>query len=201
MNKPGSGLASFGVFVIIAALLIDVSSWPSHGLVMLLAAMIIGAGAKVFTDRPSDRELQERSAREQEEENRRRLIAEANARLEEPLPRDASPLEERLRRGERTVQEWVADIRSLTGGSNRGFRQPSIPPDALWSIVEDEGADAGARVAAAIALRAHEGEVAQERLRVAVQTAESPTLRIAIAAAEETKEEDLVKLLDALDDP
>ncbi len=155
----------------------------------LPAFAVVAAGllfAWLASDRRrSSRELRERVVREQEDEIRRRQIAEANARLDEKLERDVSPLEARLRRNGRGLHEWMKDLRSVSGGEARGFRNASIPPDALWAIVEDDAADHGARAAAAMVIRRELGENAGERLRIVARETESPKLRVAVLAVAE----------------
>jgi hypothetical protein len=91
-----------------------------------------------------------------------------------------------LRRGDRSMADWVAYLRGLLEG--KGYRGSAPTPDALWSVLEDPKSEAEARAAAALALRAHLRDEATPRLRVAIEACASPRLRVALESIDHEDE-------------
>jgi hypothetical protein len=85
------------------------------------------------------------------------------------------------REGRRT-REWVRAMRSVMR-TPASYRTPEVPPEALWRVVEDAGADADARTGAALALAPTLDEDGRARMRVAAEAAVEPRLRVALETA------------------
>lgn len=92
-------------------------------------------------------------------------------------------------RGDRSVQEWLTSLRAVGTGANAGPRVAPIPPEQLWTIVEDPAARPQDRAAAAAALGARLDDRQKHRLRVAAADSASPRLRVAheMAAREDVR--------------
>jgi hypothetical protein len=93
--------------------------------------------------------------------------------------------------------EWLARLRAFGHEDAGGFRDPKIPPERLWRIVEDPSAPASARAGAAVALRAKLDDDGRTRIRVAADATAAPKLRVAL---ESTAAEDDQAVRDALDE-
>ena len=91
--------------------------------------------------------------------------------------------------GGRGVQEWLAELRRITGGG-AGYRQGAVPDEELWRLVENPGADAGARAGALAALRPRLDEIGRVRIGELAGGTAHRDLRAALeaAAAGETDE-------------
>ncbi len=83
-----------------------------------------------------------------------------------------------LARGARTIADWVARLRHV----EQSFRDAALPPDRLWSTVEDTSVEPSTRVAAAVALTPTLDADGRSRLRVAAQSSATPKLRVALTA-------------------
>lgn len=95
-----------------------------------------------------------------------------------------------LRRGGRDLRGWMGDLRALL--SHEGYRAQSRAPEALWGVLENPKNEVDERAAAALALRAHFGNVVRPRLRIAADACAEPQLRVAreaIDAGDETTTE------------
>jgi hypothetical protein len=108
-----------------------------------------------------------------------------------------------LRREGCRTREWVRAIRILAAGDELGYRRAAVLPERLWRVVEDPGADATARIGAAVALSASLDEAGKERLLAASDACVEPRVRIALATTAATEkglpDEDLASALDAID--
>jgi hypothetical protein len=108
-----------------------------------------------------------------------------------------------LRREGRRTREWVRAMRSLPSGDPLGYRRAAVLPERLWRVVEDPGADATARVGAAVALSASLDDAGRARLLVASTACVEPRLRIALATTAAGvgcgPDEELASALDAID--
>lgn len=109
----------------------------------------------------------------------------------------AHDLEAVLKRGDRTVGQWLQDVRTLTG-QEVGYRDASIDDDKLWSVVEDASLDSSQRTAAGIALRDHLDARGKLRLRVAADASASPQVRVALEAVLGAADDELVRVLERL---
>ncbi len=89
-------------------------------------------------------------------------------------------LGERLARGGRPMDSWLADIHKLERGD---YREESPSRAQLWRVLKDGTADASARAAAARLLRPKGDEL--KRLRIVIDNAASPPLRVALETVEE----------------
>jgi hypothetical protein len=82
------------------------------------------------------------------------------------------------RRG-RPPKKWIDDLRGAPRTGN-DYRSPPVGDENLPRLVADGSRSPDARVGAAIALRAREGEAIVPRLRVAAAVTASPQLRVAL---------------------
>ncbi len=82
------------------------------------------------------------------------------------------------RRG-RPPKKWIDDLRSAPRTGN-DYRTLPVGDESLPRLVADASRAADARIGAAIALRAREGEAVVPQLRVAAATTASPKLRVAL---------------------
>ncbi len=94
-----------------------------------------------------------------------------------------------LAQGERTVREWIEDLKRVGEGANVTFRNALLTRDQLLSIVESTSAAAKERLAAAVALRSKLTDDEKPRIRVAAERCVAPELR-----------ERMVRVLDASDE-
>lgn len=109
----------------------------------------------------------------------------------------ATPALLALMRGEKSTAEWLTAIQATAPAPGAAYRSAE-GPEVLWRVLEDEDAPREARAGAALALRAGLDEDGRHRMRVVVESCESPKLRVAIETAldEEAGEP---RLLDALE--
>jgi hypothetical protein len=82
-----------------------------------------------------------------------------------------------LERGERTIQEWLDELRRVGEGANVTFRNALLTRSQLVDIVESTTLAAKVRLAAAIALRSKLSDDEKPRLRVAAERCVLPDLR------------------------
>jgi hypothetical protein len=87
-----------------------------------------------------------------------------------------------VRRGERTGEEWFAELKKLRARA-AGYRDLVLRDEDLWQLVEDPRAAEDARAGAALVLRPKLDDAGKNRIRVAADAAASPKLRIALEAA------------------
>lgn len=106
-------------------------------------------------------------------------------------------VEDGLERGGRAVGEWVAALRKLHDHA-AGFREHGATAhvlDSLWSVLEDNLAPQGKRMAAAVALAPHLDAAGRGRVRIAARAVAAPKLRVALEAAAESDDDALVEAL------
>jgi hypothetical protein len=101
-----------------------------------------------------------------------------------------------LARGERTIADWVARLRRV----ERSFRDAALPPDRLWSTVEDTSVEPSMRVAAAVALTPTLDTDGRSRLRVVAQSSATPKLRVALTAVVDGDDDLLEEALERLEE-
>jgi hypothetical protein len=89
-----------------------------------------------------------------------------------------------LERGELSLQDYAAKLRSLLNAGRANFRRAVLHDDDLLRVVEDPKARPKHRVAAAYALVAQD-DAPRQRLRVAVEGCADPRLRTALERASE----------------
>lgn len=120
-------------------------------------------------------------------------------RLSEAMAVRAGTIEPTLLdRGERTLSEWIRDLRALTR-KIEAFRQVAIPHEQLWRALEDGKAEPSVRAAAAVALSPSLDESGRARLRIAAKAVVSPKLRLAIELSANDEQDD-ERLADALEE-
>lgn len=105
-------------------------------------------------------------------ESRREALAELSPGEEQSL----------LSRGERELDAWLRDVRSLGEPSAHGYRAIAVPRERLWAVLENPAADPSAREGAAVALHASIDEAERERLTAVGRATASPRLRVALDA-------------------
>jgi hypothetical protein len=90
-----------------------------------------------------------------------------------------------LDRRRRSLPAWRDDLRALLAVEGSGYRGAALGPDQLAEVVEDAGASAERRVAAAIALSGSGDAESRRRVRIAVEACVDENLRAALAHAAE----------------
>ena len=102
-----------------------------------------------------------------------------------------------LDRQRRTLPAWRKDLRALLAVEGSGYRGAALGSDQLAEVVEDAGAPAERRVAAAIALSSKGDPEARRRVRVAVEACADQDLRAALehAAEGELEEAELSRVV------
>lgn len=103
-----------------------------------------------------------------------------------------------LARGRMPVRVWIRSLRTIGTGANATHRVAPVPHDRLWEILEDPGASASDRAAAATALSSSDEPDARARVRVAADAIAEPCLRVAIAAAAEGDDAELASAMTEL---
>jgi hypothetical protein len=108
-----------------------------------------------------------------------------------------------LRREGGRTREWVRSMRGLLRGEN-GYRRAAMPPERLWRVLEDAGADSTVRLGAALALAPSLDDAGRDRLRAAAAACAQPRVRVALATAASSAgasvpDEDIAAALDAID--
>lgn len=93
-------------------------------------------------------------------------------------PADVSSL---VARAGRSGEEWLRAL-GMVARSNMGYRVAAVPPEQLWRVVEDPGAEPTARAGAAMALRASLDGEGRARLRAAAANSVHPKVRVALDA-------------------
>lgn len=91
----------------------------------------------------------------------------------------ASSIHALLARGARPTERWLGALRVCSDAS-ASFRAAAIPPDVLWSVVEDTTAPPSSRVGAAVALRGTLDHAATARLTRAAEACAAPRIRVAL---------------------
>jgi hypothetical protein len=104
-----------------------------------------------------------------------------------------------LVRGGRRVCVWLRALGISSDGA-ASFRTAAIPPEVLWSVVEDSTAPPTARVGAAVALRRRFDDAARHRLRVVADACVAPELRLAFEAATACDQGNLLGVLESVHD-
>ena len=79
------------------------------------------------------------------------------------------------------MDEWLRAVRALAG-ERGGYRDAALDPRALLDVVEDGGAPAERRIAAAAALGSADATL-RRRVAAAADTCADPRLAAALAAA------------------
>ena len=88
-----------------------------------------------------------------------------------------------LRKGTRTVGQWIASLRAIGAGANADLRTAPLPRERLLRIVEDPASPADDRAAAAVAVGASSNDDDRARLQSVADAVAAPRLRVAIEAA------------------
>ena len=86
-------------------------------------------------------------------------------------------------------------------GEQTAYRQPAMPPELMWRVLEDPGAPPTARAGAAFALRSLLDEEGRVRMVRIAESCAAPPLRVALdRIASEGDEDAIVDALDPLED-
>ena len=110
----------------------------------------------------------------------------------------ATPIAAGLMRGGKSVTEWLATLDAAAPARGDAYRGADGAHETLWRVLEDEASPREARAGAALALRSRLDEEGRHRMRVAIDTCESPKLRVALETAldEEASEPRLLHALE-----
>ena len=101
-----------------------------------------------------------------------------------------------LDRGDKTVAEWIEQLRRVGQGANATFRDVGLTREQLMSVVESTTAAAKARLAAAVALREGLTEEEKPRIRVAADRCVEPAMRERMVRVAFAPDEELATALD-----
>ena len=105
-----------------------------------------------------------------------------------------------LARGERTLREWMTQLKALGSGATATLRSAAVMPEHLWRVAEDPARPPIERAAAAIALAPSLGESDKERLGDLAKTTAAPKLRVALErVAEDASDEQVEEALRELE--
>jgi hypothetical protein len=111
----------------------------------------------------------------------------------------ASSVHGLLAKGARPTEKWLSALR-ICSDASASFRAAAIPPDVLWSVVEDTTAPPTSRVGAAVALRGALDHAATARLTLAAEGCAAPGVRVALERVARAKDDaGLTSALDVLD--
>lgn len=109
--------------------------------------------------------------------------------------------EELIARGERTVPEWVEALRRLGSGATAAYRGLPVDVEGLARVLAEPMVRPSIRAAAAVALAAAGDASAVAKLRIAAAELADPRLRIALEkAADDTNDAAVVEALEALEE-
>lgn len=127
-----------------------------------------------------------------------RRLCEARDRCGEIAGNDA----ELLQRGDRSVNDWLNDLDTLSLSSHQGYRAPSISSEQLWRVIDAPSVNPTARAGAAFALLKGADGVDRERLLNTAKSAVAPGLDAAFEAiANKSSDEALANALAAVEEP
>ncbi len=124
-----------------------------------------------------------------------RHLLQAHARATEiGSPIGAAPL---LRRGPRTVREWLASLEQIAGTGGSGYRVATMSPEALGAIVRSVDTPIDARVGAAVALVRVGQTEHHATIRVAAEASAEPSTRALLEGLLEARtDEELERVLE-----
>ena len=97
----------------------------------------------------------------------------------------------------RDANAWLGHITRMRRGD---LRTAKPPREKLWHVVENGGAHATARAAAALILRDEIKDAERKRLRIAADSVAAPKLRVALDVIADAEEEAALAALSQLDD-
>jgi len=100
-----------------------------------------------------------------------------------------------LRRGSRTVHEWLGGLVHDGPEREEGYRRPVLPSEVLWRIADDPATDQTERAGAALLLRASAGEQGRAKLGALADACASPRLRVALQAIANPSDDDRAVIL------
>jgi hypothetical protein len=115
----------------------------------------------------------------------------ANAALAGEAPQAALALD----RGEKTIREWVEQLRRVGQGANATFRDVGLTREQLLRVVESTSAAAKERLAAVVALREGLTEDEKPRIRVAADRCAEPAMRERMVRVAFAPDEELIGAL------
>ena len=108
---------------------------------------------------------------------------------------------ELLRRGPRSLDDWLRHLRRLAAQDAAGYRGAVVGEDALWQALEDPAADSCQRAASAVVLCFGGAEAPRQRARQVAAATALPELRSAIEAAADGDDDALTEALERLGGP
>ena len=115
----------------------------------------------------------------------------AHAALAGEAPQAALALE----RGEKTVREWIDQLKRVGQGANATFRDVGLSREQLMRVVESTSAAAKERLAAVVALRDGLTEEEKPRIRVAADRCVEPAMRERMVRVAFAPDEELIGAL------
>ncbi len=115
----------------------------------------------------------------------------ANAALAGEAPQAALA----LGRGEKTVREWIEQLRRVGQGASATFRDVGLTREQLLRVVESTSAAAKERLAAVVALREGLTEEEKPRIRVAADRCVEPAMRERMVRVAFAPDEELIETL------
>jgi hypothetical protein len=116
----------------------------------------------------------------------------AHAALAGEAPQAALALD----RGEKTVREWIAQLRRVGQGASATFRDVGLTREQLLRVVESTSAAARERLAAVVALREGLSEEEKPRIRVAADRCAEPAMRERMVRVAFAPDEEMIDALD-----
>jgi hypothetical protein len=100
-----------------------------------------------------------------------------------------------LDRGEKTVPEWIDQLRRVGHGASATFRDVGLTREQLLRVVESTTAAAKERLAAVVALREGLTEEEKPRIRVAADRCVEPAMRERMVRVAFAPDEELIETL------
>jgi hypothetical protein len=101
-----------------------------------------------------------------------------------------------LDRGDKTVRDWIEQLRRVGQGANATFRDVGLTREQLLRVVESTSTAAKERLAAVVALREGLTEEEKPRIRVAADRCAEPAMRERMVRVAFAPEEELIAALD-----
>jgi len=120
----------------------------------------------------------------------------AHAALAGEAPQAALALD----RGDKTVREWIDQLKRVGQGANATFRDMGLTREQLLRVVESTSAAAKERLAAVVALRDGLTDEEKPRIRVAADRCVEPAMRERMVRVAFAPDEELIGVLSDEDD-